>query len=142
MSTTEAIESFTLGAIWSAALFTICGQFGHGALYAVGSSGAVCGIVGYTIYKGWKDPTRRIGLMFPFNQLIHIPNQIIHPIIGKRIPELFTYREFFYTFVIISSFLAWIQHKRGGGMFAHTGHLGGILGGWICGYNRSLQNKR
>ena len=48
----------------------------------------------------------------------------------------------FYIFTGASIFFAMRQLQTGRGMLSHAGHLGGLFGGMLGGYDRSLNLKK
>ena len=139
MTCIDSLESFTLGALWAGVVFSVVGQFGKSGQIAVGASGAICGLVGNMIWKNWNDPRPAISLMFPFSLLVTIPNMALH-LVGFHIPESLTVRQFFYIFVSLSIVLTGLQNRTGRGFISHSAHLGGLSGGIIGAYNKSLQS--
>ena len=53
MRTVDAIEMFLLGCLWCGCLTTFWGL--ARSIIAVGSSGGICGLFGYSIYQKWDN---------------------------------------------------------------------------------------
>jgi len=51
-------------------------------------------------------------------------------------------RQTFYIFTSISILLAFRQVQTGRGFMSHIGHLGGLFGGMLGAYDRSLSMKK
>merc|ERR1712062_120029 len=144
MSSNETMESWLLGAVWSAAVFSIIGQLRRAPKFYVGGGGAIMGVIGHQVYSRWNDE-EKVTLNYPFQEaLITYPNIAINMAraelkrFGILIPEFqireaYTFQEYSSLFICTSLFLALVQIIIGGryGVVAHTGHLGGMAGGAI-----------
>jgi len=135
MRTVDAIEMFTLGCLWCGCLTTFWGL--ARSIIAVGSSGGICGLFGYSIYQNWDNHRPQMGLL-----LISDIIRWIDRTFGLSIPYSFTFRQTFYIFTSVSILLACRQLQTGRGFISHVGHLGGLFGGIMGAYDRALNLKR
>lgn len=133
------LEPFLVGALWSGFFCVMYGFFRN--INAVGASGGICGIMGYLSYFMWENNRKVIAPMFPFNLVLDIPHELLKPY-EINVPKAFTLREATLLMIGVSLVFGVRQIRTGRGIFAHAGHLGGILGGLFTAYNRDSHDRR
>jgi len=134
------LEPFLVGAVWSGFFCILYGCFR--TINAVGASGGICGIMGYLSYFMWNNERKVIAPMFPFNLVLELPHQLIASTGSQyNIPTAFSMREATLLMIAISVIFGIRQIQTGRGLFAHAGHLGGILGGLFTAYNRDMADR-
>merc|ERR1712173_479326 len=101
MNQADAIEAFLLGALWCG-FGAVCHGYSIGRIksipfIALGASGGICGLMGFTSFENWNDNRKRISLIPPIPQIIHVINvNLLRPLGIPNIPEAFNSRELFY----------------------------------------------
>jgi len=134
------LEPFLVGAVWSGFFCVLYGCFR--TINAVGASGGICGIMGYLSYFMWNNQQKVISPMFPFNLVLELPHQLIASTGSHyNIPTAFSMKEATLLMIATSIVFGIRQIQTGRGLFAHAGHLGGILGGLFTAYNRELADR-
>ena len=97
MRTVDTIEMFLLGCLWCGCLTTFWGL--ARSIIAVGSSGGICGLFGYSIYQNWDNHRPQMGLLL-ISDIIRWMDRTF----GLSIPYSFTFRFVYYTYTTLQPY--------------------------------------
>ena len=94
--TVDAIEMFILGCLWCGCPTTFWGL--ARSIVAVGSSGGICGLFGYSIYQNWDNHRRQMSLLL-ISDIIRWMDKAF----GLSIPYYFTFGMVYYIWTALQS---------------------------------------